>query len=704
MSSSNLIKNKKVSVLMCFYERPSFVPLIVHNLKSQTFISKYPGQVEFIVADDSVESQKLDEQVLKSQLKGIIDDVTVLRLQDKLTIGQKRNLLCRTAKYGILIFMDDDDFYFPSYIEYSLIELCRKRKSLVGSNSMLFCYVNENFKKLSINCMSPRQIHEATMCMLKSHWEITKGFNERGNGEGANLIDGNETKVNAKLDISKLMVCVCHTKNTCNKHMFLANGTPADYIMPDNVKNIINECINHPLYLSRTRICFKYPSRGRPEQFKTCFETYTRLLSKKHDYHFVISMDTNDTTMNTDDIKTFLTEKRKEYQLEYYYGESKNKIDAVNRDMLAPSYDILVLISDDMIPQVENFDDIIVEEFKRSFPDYDGMLNFNDGLRKDWPRLCTLTVYGLKYYQRFGYIYHPDYISVYCDDEQTQVGRMLQKIKDIDQVIIKHEWDQPQFQDELRRSTEHEDMYKKDEETFKRRKSCNFDLISSDTTNNDKISSADTTIQQKFETKNTPVIREHKPPSMTSSSALFTIVVVSHDMGICQTIVSSLQKLIGNDDRISVIGHYNNTLAIYSLLYLHRLSFTVTTPFVSFYFPNESCLPTYIPTVMRCLVSNNSTVDVITFKQECSFDNGKTTFLVDSNVSFPNEEIPAQGPWKSSYQRNVCNWSIYRTSLWHDISIKEITDETSLMQKFLSRVRTPIVINDVLYRYCPGVI
>ena len=54
---------------------------------------------------------------------------------------------------------------------------------------------------MTINCISPRQIHEATMCMLKSHFESTNGFNERGNGEGALFIDGHEQKVNAKLDI-----------------------------------------------------------------------------------------------------------------------------------------------------------------------------------------------------------------------------------------------------------------------------------------------------------------------------------------------------------------------------------------------------------------------------------------------------------------------------------------------------------------------
>ena len=39
-------------------------------------------------------------------------------------------------------------------------------------------------------------------------------------GEGASIIDGNENNV-VNLDIQHLMVCVCHSNNTCSKEMFV---------------------------------------------------------------------------------------------------------------------------------------------------------------------------------------------------------------------------------------------------------------------------------------------------------------------------------------------------------------------------------------------------------------------------------------------------------------------------------------------------
>ena len=78
---SALIRNKRVSILMCFYERPSFVPLILHNLKTQSFVKSFPDQVEFIIADDSSENVRMDINSVKNELKGIINDITYIRLK-----------------------------------------------------------------------------------------------------------------------------------------------------------------------------------------------------------------------------------------------------------------------------------------------------------------------------------------------------------------------------------------------------------------------------------------------------------------------------------------------------------------------------------------------------------------------------------------------------------------------------------------------
>ena len=75
---------------------------------------------------------------------------------------------------------------------------------------------------------------------------------------------------------------------------------------------------------------------------------------------------------------------------------------------------IVLLASDDMIPMEKGFDNIIIDKMKNYYPDTDGVLWFNDGYQGD--KLNTLCILGKKYYDRFGYIYNPEYISVLSDN------------------------------------------------------------------------------------------------------------------------------------------------------------------------------------------------------------------------------------------------------------------------------------------------
>lgn len=183
------------------------------------------------------------------------------------------------------------------------------------------------------------------------------------------------------------------------------------------------------------KLLIKFPTRNRKNKFLTTLRKYQLFLSGKNNVHFLITMDENDTEMNDPFVKDILNSYS---NVSYYYGDSKSKIEAVNKDIeKIQEWDIVVLASDDMIPQVKEYDDIIIENMKKYYPDTDGILFFNDGFKKN--ELNTLCILGKKYYDRFGYIYNPGYRSVYCDNEFTEVGNLLGRQTYIDHVIIKHE-------------------------------------------------------------------------------------------------------------------------------------------------------------------------------------------------------------------------------------------------------------------------
>lgn len=212
------------------------------------------------------------------------------------------------------------------------------------------------------------------------------------------------------------------------------------------------------------KLLIKFPTRNRPEKFKKVLQLYIDNLSGNHDVKFVITMDEDDSTMNNQEIKEWLNSLP--VKIKYNYGHSKSKIQAVNADLENEDADVLLLASDDMVPQMKNYDDIIFQCFNVAFPDYNGAIKFNDGLRND--DLMTLCVMGWPLYKHFGYIYHPDYTSVYSDTEQTLVLKKMQKLAISPLCIIKHVWT-PEPWDDLHARNENSEMYGVDKQVFDRR-------------------------------------------------------------------------------------------------------------------------------------------------------------------------------------------------------------------------------------------
>ena len=181
-------------------------------------------------------------------------------------------------------------------------------------------------------------------------------------------------------------------------------------------------------------ILVKFPTRGRPERFINALDTYIDLAVQKDKISFLISMDEDDTTATPEFIKKVQS---KHPNIQVCVGASKGKIYAINRDMeKAPPYNILLLASDDMIPQFQAYDDTIRNTMAVHFPDTDGVLWFNDGIQGG--KINTLCILGKKYYDRFGYIYYPEYKSFYCDNEFTDTANRLNKQVYFDVILIRH--------------------------------------------------------------------------------------------------------------------------------------------------------------------------------------------------------------------------------------------------------------------------
>jgi len=171
------------------------------------------------------------------------------------------------------------------------------------------------------------------------------------------------------------------------------------------------------------KFLFKFPSRGRPNTFKETLKKHIDFLSNKNEYEFIFTFDNDDDKMNNDEIKEFI--KRQNINYKIHYGNSKNKIEAINANIGDEDFDVLVLIADDMIPTIENYDEIIVDILTKSKHHLDSTIHFNT---TRWSNILDIwCIMGKTYYDRFKYIYNPIYKSIYADNEYTEVAKLLDR-------------------------------------------------------------------------------------------------------------------------------------------------------------------------------------------------------------------------------------------------------------------------------------
>ena len=181
------------------------------------------------------------------------------------------------------------------------------------------------------------------------------------------------------------------------------------------------------------KLLIKFPTRNRPEKFIQSLNRYIDYLEDKST-KILISCDSDDLSMNNKKIREYLSNIP---NVDFIFSKNKSKIEAINSNLNLFSFDIVLLASDDMIPEVKGYDQIIKNKMNEFYPDTDGVLWFNDGFQGD--KLNTLCILGKKYYDRFNYIYFPGYLSVWCDNEFMDVANLLDKQKYFNEVIIRHE-------------------------------------------------------------------------------------------------------------------------------------------------------------------------------------------------------------------------------------------------------------------------
>lgn len=188
------------------------------------------------------------------------------------------------------------------------------------------------------------------------------------------------------------------------------------------------------------KILVQFPTLNRPEKLSNVLAKYVTYSSFYNDIYFNINCDQADQSMQdlylVEKIK-YILKSKPNISGKINYDVNTTKISAINSHINDKEFDIVICASDDMVPKVHAWDLEITNAMKVYFPKLDGCVHFNDGNTNG--ELITFSILGRELYKHFGYIYHPDYKSLYCDNEFTEEVIKLNKVAYINKIIITHE-------------------------------------------------------------------------------------------------------------------------------------------------------------------------------------------------------------------------------------------------------------------------
>uniref|UniRef100_A0A6C0ESG4 Glycosyltransferase 2-like domain-containing protein n=1 Tax=viral metagenome TaxID=1070528 RepID=A0A6C0ESG4_9ZZZZ len=193
------------SIIIPTYNRKKFEKLIEYNILCQT----YKNIIEVVIGDDGDELLELNIPYPIKYIKC-----------ERMTIGQKRNLLAARCIGTYIAHIDTDDVYFPSYIEHSISLLEKEKKNATGTSDMIFIFPDGHTGSMRNPWFS--MANEATLVYKKTFWEEKK-FGEVNSGEAIKFLEGRHWQMSHS-NILEVMICICHSLNTVDKNVWRSDN------------------------------------------------------------------------------------------------------------------------------------------------------------------------------------------------------------------------------------------------------------------------------------------------------------------------------------------------------------------------------------------------------------------------------------------------------------------------------------------------
>ena len=224
-----------VSVCTPTFNRRPFIEIMFHCFRNQT----YPkDRMEWIIVDDGTD--KIEDLIQSSG----IPQIKYFKQDHKMSLGEKRNYMHKQTKGGIIVYMDDDDYYPPERVEHAVDRLMENRDALCAGSSEIYIYFKHIQQMYQCGPYGPNHATAGTFAFRKELLTQTQYEDHAALAEEKAFLK-NYTIPFVQLDPLKSILVFSHIHNTFDKRKLLDSNQHPDFFKPS--PKTIDDFIRQPM-------------------------------------------------------------------------------------------------------------------------------------------------------------------------------------------------------------------------------------------------------------------------------------------------------------------------------------------------------------------------------------------------------------------------------------------------------------------------
>ncbi|MGV3346730.1 glycosyltransferase family 2 protein [Enterobacteriaceae bacterium LUAb1] len=206
-----------VSVVTPTWNRRAFLPYLIYMFQYQD----YPAEKrELIILDDS-EHDSSDLITTLTARTHWAERIRYYHQSDRMTIGEKRNMLNKLAKGEYIVCMDDDDYYPADKIRYTITEMRKYNALLAGCDQIAIWYSHID-RVYRTHAFGKHHALNGTLTYHRNYLRNHR-YDDRAKLAEETGFTNHFTVPILQLKPERSILCISHNENTWDKDFILGS-------------------------------------------------------------------------------------------------------------------------------------------------------------------------------------------------------------------------------------------------------------------------------------------------------------------------------------------------------------------------------------------------------------------------------------------------------------------------------------------------